>query len=238
MRKLWILIFLGACTRPAAEVPSDFNGGELAARATALHKIVLPEDVALLAGVEAGKIGIHYEDYSPTPGQHSVQYHWPTGNIVSLPGGHAIDEYHSLGIAFVEAMTADEFRSRYGSNAGLQKRVDQLGKDSTLNADAITAEAKYLAGYAQSRKLEGLSGVGEAAWWETPVQALHVFADGVAFTVTVNVGENESANRTKAVEMVRMILDHPGLKSGTKEVNSLRNYASPGTHYSLLISTP
>lgn len=209
MKKLLCLLLLTACTKPGAEVPSDFKGGELAAKVTALHKIVSLEDVARLAGVDAGKIGIHYENYSPAPRQHSVQYHWPTGNTVSLPGGHSIDEYHSVGIAFVEAMTAGEFKSRYGTNAGLQKRVDELGKDSTLNADAITAEAKYLAGYAQSRKLESLSGVGEAAWWETPVQALHVFADGVAFTVTVNVGENENANRTKAVEMVRIILTRP-----------------------------
>lgn len=209
MKKLFCLILLTACTKPRAEVTSDFKGAELVAKVTALHTIVSVEDVARLAGVDAEKIGIHYEDYSSAPQHHSVQYHWPTGNTVSLPGGHSIDEYHSLGIAFVETMTADEFKSRYGTNAGLQKKVDMLGKDSTLDTDAITAEAKYLAGYAQNRKLESLSGVGEAAWWETPVQALHVFADGVAFTVTVNVGENESANRTKAVEMVRIILNRP-----------------------------
>lgn len=223
---------LGACTGPTAEVPSDFNGSEMAARAMALHKIISTEDVARLAGVDAGKIGIHYENYSPALRKHSVHYHWPTGNTVSLPGGHTIDEYHSLGIAFVEAMTAEEFRSRYGTNAGLQQRVDELGKDSTLNTDVVTAEAKYLADYAQNRHLKSLNGVGEAAWWETPVQALHVFADGVAFTVTVNVGENESTNRTKAVEMVRIILSQPGLRSGAK---SVKHYAPPRN--SRLIST-
>lgn len=207
MRKLLILMMFSGCTKPTAEVPSDFKGENLAAKVTALHKIVSLEDVAGLAGVDAGKIGIHYEDYSPDPQQHSVQYHWPTGNTVSLPGGHSIDEYHSAGIAFVESMTADEFRNRYGTNAGLQKKVNDLGKDSTLSAEVAIAEAKYLGDYAKSRKLESLSGIGEIAIWETPVQALHVFADGVAFTVTINVGENEKANRGKAVEFVRLILN-------------------------------
>lgn len=206
MKKLWLLLMLGACSRPTAEVPSGFSGNDLAKKVIALHEIISLEEVARFAGVEVSKIGIHYEDYSPYPAQHSVQYHWPTGQTVSLPGGNSIDEYHSAGIAFVESMTAEEFRSSYGTNAGLQKRVNELGKDSSLTAEAAIAETRYLADYAKIRKLESLSAVGEIAFWETPVQALHVFADGVTFTVTINTGENEKVNRDKAIKIAGIIL--------------------------------
>lgn len=201
------LVVLCGCTKPTAEMPSDFEGAKLAAKVTALHEILSADDVAGLSGADAGKIGIHYENFSSDPAQHSLQYHWPTGNILSLPGGHSIDEYHSAGIAFVELMTADEFKQRYGTNAGLQQKVNELGKDSTLSTEVAIAEAKYLGEYAKSRELESLDGVGELAFWETPVQALHVFADGVSFTVTINVGENEETNRGKATELVRLILN-------------------------------
>ncbi len=207
MRKLLLLVLLCSCAKPGAELPGGFKGEDLAAKATALHEIISPEDVARLAGTDAGKIRIHYENYSPDPARHSVQYYWPTGETLALPGGNTIDEYHSAGIAFVESLTSNEFRRRYGSNAGLQEKVNELGKDSTLSADAVIAEAKYLAGYAKTRKLENLSGIGEIAYWETPVQALHVFADGVTFTVTINAGENEKTNRSKATELVHLILN-------------------------------
>lgn len=200
-------MLLAGCTNPAAEVPSDFKGGELAAKAGALHEIVPVEEVAAVAGTDAGKIGMHYENYSPNPATHTLQYHWLSGKTLSLPGGHSIDEYHSLGIAFVKPMNTEEFKAQYSSNADLQKKVDELGADSTLGADEAIAEARYISEYAKVRKLEEVPRVGEMAFWETPVQALHVFANGVAFTVTVNLGEDEKENRAKAVEMVKVILN-------------------------------
>lgn len=205
MRRIWIMAMLGACTKPAAEMPSDFKGTELAAKVTALHQIISVDEVAGWAGTDTGKIGIHYENYASDPSEHSIQYHWPSGNTLSLPGGHSIDEYHSLTIAFLEPMNREEFRTRYGTNAGLQKKVNELGKDNALGADAAIAEARYIGEYAKVRKLEEISQVGELAFWEMPVQALHVYADGVTFTVTVNLGEKE--NRSKAVEMVKIILN-------------------------------
>lgn len=198
-------VILSSCTKPAAEMPSDFKGTALAAKATALHKIISVEEVAGWAGTDTGKIGIHYENYASDPSEHSIQYHWPSGKVVSLPGGHSIDEYHSVGIAFLESMNMEEFKTRYGSNAGLQKKVNELGKDSTLGADVAIAEARYIGEYAKVRKLEEIPQVGELAFWEMPIQALHVYADGVTFTVTVNLGEKE--NRNKAVEMVKIILN-------------------------------
>lgn len=199
-------MLLTGCTSPAAEVPSGFNGEDLAAKATALHEIISPEEVAKVAGVDAALIGMHYENYSPDPSRHSVQYHWPGGKTVSLPGGHSIDEYHSLGIAFVKPVSREEFKAQYHNNADLQKKVNELGADSTLGADEAIAEARYISEYAGVRKLEEVPRVGEMAFWETPVQALHVFADGVTFTITVNLGEDEKENRNKAVEMVKAIL--------------------------------
>ena len=64
-----------------------------------------------------------------------------------------------------------------------------------------------IADYADRRKTEKLENVATMAFWETPMNALHVLAKDAAFTLTANFGENEALAKDKSVELTNAILN-------------------------------
>ena len=92
-----------------------------------------------------------------------------------------------------------------------QDEINRITKDETVDADIAIAEAKGLAENAKTQQFEKLENIGEAAYWETPVNALHVFANGISFTVTTNL-ENEKRSKEKAIALTAFVFSNP-LKS-------------------------
>ena len=104
-------------------------------------------------------------------------------------------------------MTVEEFEQYYGTNDGLQMQVDAMAKQKDFNKETGTVEAKYIAGYAERRKTEKLENVATMAFWETPMNSLHILAKDAAFTITANFGDDETLAKKKSAELVNTILN-------------------------------
>lgn len=189
-------------------VPNDFNAEAMIAQKNSLQKILTKEMVAAVANVPVDKINEHIENNINQQGQYTFLYSWPTGNTKKIAGGqYEIAEYHSISIGFVQKMTAEAFERYYGTNDGVQEQVNQMAQQENFNKEVGTAEAKYLAAYAEKRKMEKLENVATMAFWETPMNALHVLAKNAAFTITANFGNDEALAKKKSAELVNAILN-------------------------------
>ncbi|MNL55867.1 hypothetical protein D3C87_1793120 [compost metagenome] len=82
-----------------------------------------------------------------------------------------------------------------------------MASDSNFSKEIATAEAQYLSDYAQRRNVEKLQNVATAAYWETPVNALHVLVDKVSFTITTNFGDDENLAKRNAIRLVNEVLN-------------------------------
>lgn len=192
----------------SVRVPDDFNAEAMVSQKNNLQKILTKEMVAAVANVPVDKINEHIENNINQQGQYTFLYSWPTGNTKKIAGGqHEIAEYHSISIGFVQQMTAEAFERHYGTNDGVQEQVNQMAQQENFNKEVGTAEAKYLAAYAEKRKMEKLENVATMAFWETPMNALHVLAKDAAFTITSNFGNDEALAKKKSSELVNAILN-------------------------------
>ncbi|TJZ61485.1 hypothetical protein FAZ15_09855 [Sphingobacterium olei] len=208
--KLSIAIILYASCADSTEtvsVPTDFDAQKIVSAQNQLQQILVKEMVADVVDVPVGKIEEYIENKLLEKGQYTVLYSWPTGKSISVSDKYSILEYNSMGIGFIATDDVAIFEEKYGSNAGLQQRINQMGADSNFNKEIATAEANYLSGYAQRRTVEKLQNVATAAYWEKPVNALHVFADKVSFTITTNFGDDENLAKKNAIRLVNEILN-------------------------------
>lgn len=205
-------VLLSACgsgggnSTSSLRIPDTFQPEALLRDSNQLASILTKEMVAEIAGIDSGKIGMRLENDISRGGPYTLQYSWPTGKTHTVGGKHTIATYHSLGIGFVSPMDEAAFSRRYGSAAGVQEAVDALASAPYFNQEAALAEGQYLAAYAQRRKPQKLDGVGTLAYWETPVNALHVLANGAAFTITTNFGDDEKEAREKAIALAGAVV--------------------------------
>ncbi|MBL7707290.1 MAG: hypothetical protein JNM21_17220 [Taibaiella sp.] len=205
-----VATLLTSCSGSTGNVSiSDrFNPEEMIANQNSLQKIVSKEMVAKVVKVPVDKLEARVEHHISRGGQYTLLYSWMSGNKKHVGDGkYQIDEYYSVSIGFVQKMHIENFEKYYGTNKGLQSQVDEMVQQKDFNKETGTAEAAYLAQYAGRRKTEKLSNIATMAFWETPIQALHVLAKDAAFTVTANFGDDEALAKRKSAELVNAILN-------------------------------
>ncbi len=195
-----------------AEVPSSFDGAALLAAAGHPDQLIAVGDIAEWAGIPAERIARHVEDYDKDPALKKMAFHWEALGTISFTtlSGEAVSvpRHHSVGLANIEAMDMETFNQRHGTSVGIKAAIDALVNDESVDADVAIAQANYLAETAKSLSLQPLEGVGDAAVWEMPTQVLHVYADGVAFTVTTNFGDDPEVNKKKAIAFAQLVFDN------------------------------
>lgn len=206
---LFLLISCGI-QNETVEIPSDFDANVL----TEIMKNpenFPKEKLAEITGTDAGKIKIYKEYFSPDPTRRSLLFSWSNGtqkSIKTIDGKELkMDAYSSIGIGLIQKISKENFIEKFESKEFIQNEINRISKDENIEADLAIAEAKNLAQNAKIQKFEKLKNIGEIAYWETPVNALHVFASGNSFTVTTNL-ETEKESKEKAVQMVKLIFDN------------------------------
>lgn len=205
---LFLLISCGK-ENEAVEVPAGFNSKVLV-EIMKNPQSVSKEEIAKIAGTEADKIKIYNEWFSPEISKRTVLYSWPNGGnkTIRTRSGKELklDAYSSLGIGLIKRISKENFQKQFESKEFIQHEINRIANDESIDADLAIYEAKHLAENAKIQKFKKMDKVGDAAYWETPVHALHVFANGIAFTVTTNM-EGESTSRQAALKMVKLIMN-------------------------------
>lgn len=207
---LCVLVAMISCNNKEKklQVPNSFDATKLMTHKNKMQQLLNKGKVAAIFKIPIEKIEEHIEDKINDEGQYTVLYSWPTGKMKKVADGKfEIEEYQSVSIGFVQKISAQDFEKKLGSNDGIQEQVNQMSKQDNFNKEVGVIEAKYLAAYAKERKVEFLeNGTGKAIW-ETPMNALHVFANGVAFSISTNLGDDEKYAKQKSIEVSNAILN-------------------------------
>lgn len=208
-----MLVMISACnnTNQQVAVPDTFDAKQLIA-IMQNPQSVSKEAIAEIAGTDAAKIKVYNENFSADVSKRTILFSWANGEKKSVKTTDGkelqMDGYSSLGLGFVTKISKEDFRKKFESKSYVQDEIDRVTKDETIDADIAIAEAKNLAANAKIQNFEKLENLGESAYWETPVNALHVFAKGISFTVTTNLAD-ENKSKEKAVELVKLVFNNP-----------------------------
>lgn len=206
---IFLLISCGI-QNETVEIPVDFDAKVLVEIMKSPEN--LPKDkLAEIVGIEAGKIKISKEYFSPDPSKRTLLFSWPNGEQKTFKTQDGkelkMDAYSSIGIGLIQKISKEDFQKQFESKEFIQDEINRISKDETIDANLAIAEAKYLAENSKIQRFEKLDNLGEISFWETPVNALHVFANGVSFTITTNL-ETENDSKGKAVQLVQLIFDN------------------------------
>lgn len=207
------MISLISCknNQDSIEASTDFSGENIVnimKKPTSVSK----EKLAEIGGTSEDKIKIYNENFSPDVSKRMVLYSWPNGEIkhVKTKMGKElkIDAYNSLGIGLVKRISKVDFEKQFESPEFLQNEINRITKDETIDADIAIAEAKNLVANSKTQRFEKRVGIGELAYWETPVNALHIYTNGISFTVSTNL-VNENQSKGKAEDFAKLIIENP-----------------------------
>ena len=210
---LAFVVLIMACnnTNQTVAVPAAFETKQLTSMMQNPQS-VSKESIAKIAGTDASKIKVYNENFSPDVSNRTILFSWANGEkkSVKTTGGKELqlEGYSSLGIGFIAKISKADFQKKYESKTAIQDEINRITKDEIIDADIAIAEAKGLAENAKTQQFEKLDNVGELSYWETPVNALHIFAKDICFTVTTNLAD-EKTSKEKAIELAQVVFNNP-----------------------------
>jgi len=206
----WFLI-LFSCKNSdkSVQIPEEFSVKHIVGimkKPTSVSK----EKLAEIAGTSADKIQIYNENFSPDISKRMILFSWPNAEqktIKTRSGKELkVEGSNSLGMGLVKRISKDDFQNQFESKEFIQNDIERISKDETVNSDIAISEAKFLAENSKVQQFEKVENIGELAYWETPVNALHIYTNGISFTVTTNFPD-EKESKSKAGEFLNLILN-------------------------------
>lgn len=210
---LAFVIWIAACNNAnqSVAVPATFEVKQLVS-IMQNPQMLSKESIAKIAETAASEIKIYNESFSPDVSKRSILFSWANGEKKSVKTASGqelqLEAFNSLGLGFVRKISKADFQNKYESKTAVQEEINRITQDETIDADLAIAEAKGLAENSKTQQFEKLDNVGELAYWETPVLALHVFAKGGCFTVTTNLADEKTSKR-KAIEIAELVFNNP-----------------------------
>lgn len=219
MRKFLIVSACFCCiacsggSNNSAKIPSDFDSKTLQANEEHLEQLVDKSRIADLLDVAEDELQVIYEDYSQNPAMHMLLFSWENGRSKSIEvNGKEVQlpEFSSIGFGRIEQLTLTEFEKKYQPKTAesVKAEIKAVTTDEAINSDAAIWEAKEIARNAKSQTFEKLANIGEQAYWETPINVLHVWVGGQAFSISSNLDPNTEQNKNKAIQLAELIFQH------------------------------
>ena len=217
MKKLIFIIACGcallSCTQSsdtAAEIPTGFKTDKIVANATNLSALVSKNEIADLVGVNANEIKLYQKNFDDDIATAMLLFTWQNGNNVSVKINgqeRKLNGSSSIGIGRLMKLTKAEFDEMYQAKTKeeISVEINQIVQDKDVDTDIAIYEAKELAKKAKSLSFTKLENVGTTAYWETPLNVLHVLANDIAFSISTNLQEDEMTSKQKAIALANLI---------------------------------
>ncbi|MGF1924863.1 MAG: hypothetical protein ACQUHE_11850 [Bacteroidia bacterium] len=217
MKKLIFMIACGcallACRSSpdtAAEIPPGFKTDKIVANATHLESLVSKNEIADLIGIDANEIKQYQKNFDDDIATAVLLFTWQNGNVVSVKVNgqeRKLNGSSSIGIGRLMKLNKAEFEQMYRAKTKeeIAVEINQIVQDKEVDADIAIYEAKEIARRAKTLSYQKLEHVGTAAYWETPLNVLHVLANDVAFSISTNLQEDETESKRRAIALANLI---------------------------------
>ena len=212
----------------------DAKGGNtcLLGYADKLDKLLTMEAAAAVAQLPAGEAKVTYFTAMKNTDYHNVKYAWksdrkrslkdagidmevPTDNMIQLNGikARSLKSFQMTHRAptdeelkQLDKAMNDAFDKKSG-NKTVNEQVEKLDK---MNIDKGTQKsvAKSMGGAFEkvTKAYVEVSGIGEAASWNSVEHCLYVLDNGVEISVTVDLSDDDAVNKEKAMALLTQLL--------------------------------
>lgn len=173
-------------------------------------------DASKATKVHENKTAAMFGDKDASP--RECNYLWKNGRIRTITvGGQTINGSYKdkVGIKLVSNTTLERFKQSYRvltdeeKAAAGRKLEEEANKNQPEQMKTETGKKMMDVGTGIINNLqpEEMSGVGEAATWYPNFSELKVFYNGLSFALVVDISEDKSLNRKKAIELAEMIIN-------------------------------
>lgn len=154
------------------------------------------------------------KDASP----RECNYLWKNDRIrTTTVGSHTITSPYKdkVGIKSVSNITLERFKQSYGvltdeQKTAARKKLEEVAANNQSEQTKTQTEKKVMdvgTGIINNLQPELITGVGEAATWYPNYSELKVLYNGLTFALVVDISEDKSLNRSKSMELAKMIID-------------------------------
>ncbi len=216
---------------PASQ--SSQNSDCLLQYATQYDRLFTLEDAAGIIGRVASEAEVKNKNTGKNTRYHEVVYVWKTDRVIHMHGMDVPDN-DRISLTGIGKNNIKDFKRDYSRRTeeeivALNEQINQqLDKqfDEKSDNEKIEASKKKMnelgtsneAGKTTAKKIgskltssldayEEITGLGDAASWNTKDKKLYVLSNGVEFCVRINLGEEDLFNRNTAVEAAKLILN-------------------------------
>lgn len=185
-----------------------------------LDHVLTLEIAAQLSGFDASKATKEYENKTAqafgkeAKPPRECNYWWSNSRTRSMTVGDQtmqIPYKDKVGLSRFSNTTLERFKRNYSALTDAQKdaaakqlETESAAKGATTDADKkVTETGNQLI---TSHQAEEVSGIGEAATWYVNTNELRVFHKGLTFAVAVDISDDNSFNKRKAIELASIII--------------------------------
>lgn len=188
---------------------------------------------ASAAGFSVTEAEVSYMKLSQNTANHTLSYKWRNGRIAERPtlNGQSIrsetKDYISIGN--IKERSLEQFRNSYrpptaAEEAALDRRIEAVHEGASGNERldaakrkldemnieegtrrAVTGDAKSIIRQA-ARSYSTVTGIGDAASWNSFENSLYVLHGGVQFSLTVNISNNPGHNKEVACKLAQQVI--------------------------------
>jgi len=154
------------------------------------------------------------KDASP----RECNYLWKNDRIrTTKVGSHTITSPYKdkVGIKSVSNITLERFKQSYEvltdeQKTAARKKLEEVAANNQSEQTKTQIEKKVMdvgTGIINNLQPELITGVGEAATWYPNYSELKVLYNGLTFALVVDISEDKSLNRSKSMELAKMIIE-------------------------------
>src|SRR5690606_21914535 len=145
-------------------------------------------------------------------------YLWKNDRIrTTKVGSHTITSPYKdkVGIKSVSNITLERFKQSYEvltdeQKTAARKKLEEVAANNQSEQTKTQIEKKVMdvgTGIINNLQPELITGVGEAATWYPNYSELKVLYNGLTFALVVDISEDKSLNRSKSMELAKMIIE-------------------------------
>jgi len=164
---------------------------------------------------------INYNKFTKSPEMHSLRYDWESDRVRTIEfSGRSIEVpmTNSIELSWVKASTPKEFTANYhnptkeemeNAKNAMKAKENELVKEGIVTKDQVGMADDMATSMMENYKVIDVPNLGDkAAWIQRKMgNELKVLYRGVEFQLTIDLSDDENANKAKSIELARQIID-------------------------------
>jgi len=179
-----------------------------------LDQLFTLETAAAATGKPAAEAKTDYDQFMENPSYHEVSYSWKGDRVLVTDLGFTKietpkDDRVSLSWVKVSDLKTFQHNTKQPTEEDykrLETAMDDKVKSEGMSKESAEIAKGLASGFSANIKREPVSGIGEAAVWESNSGILYVYQKGISFQINSDVSKDMDRNKEVAIACAKGVL--------------------------------